>query len=91
MIPSGYQVYAVFTMCWILHTLQHGTAVSKPVAVRSTQEELADHWATLIDHSFAWRNGKRFDHLNENMDLIRYTLERSNRFETLELWYKGDW
>ncbi len=78
-------------MCWILHTLQHGTVVSKPVTLRSAQEELGDHLAALIDHSLEWQNGKRFDHLNETMYLIRYTLERSNRFEIPKLWYKGDW
>jgi len=76
---SEYQAYAVLTMCRALYTLQHGTIVSKPVAARWAQERLGERWAALIERALAWRNGEPFEHLDETLDLIRYTLERSQQ------------
>lgn len=75
----GYQVYAALTMCRILYTLQHGIVVSKPVAARWAQETLSERWAALIERALAWRNGEPFEYLDETLDLIRYTLERSQQ------------
>ncbi|HKZ82363.1 MAG TPA: aminoglycoside adenylyltransferase domain-containing protein [Anaerolineae bacterium] len=72
-----YQVYAVLTMCRMIYTLRHGTVVSKSVAARWAQDTLGGRWTELIERASAWRNGMPFDHLSETLDLIRYTLERS--------------
>jgi hypothetical protein len=80
----GYQAYAVLTMCRALYTLQHGTVVSKPAAARWAHQALGERWAGFIERADAWRNGMPFDHLNEMLDFIRYTLERSGQFEIPE-------
>jgi hypothetical protein len=69
----GYQVYAVHTMCRILYTLEFGAVVSKPVAARWAQERLGKRHGALIADASAWINGQPFDHLDETLDLIRYT------------------
>jgi hypothetical protein len=78
---SEYQAYAILTMCRALYTLQHGTVASKAVAARWAQEALGERWAALIERALAWRHGVPLDCLNETLDLIRYTLERSQQTE----------
>ncbi|MCI0399414.1 MAG: DUF4111 domain-containing protein [Chloroflexi bacterium] len=74
---SGYQAYAILTMCRIFYTLQHGAIVSKPLAARWAQEALDERWAGLIERALVWRNGESLDSLEETLDFIRYTLEHS--------------
>ena len=69
----GYQVYAIFTMCRILYTLENGTIVSKPFAGRWVQERFGDRWSALIASALAWQNGTPHDHLEETRALIRFT------------------
>lgn len=76
-----YQAYAILTMCRALFTLQHGAVVSKPVAARWAQQALGERWAALIERASAWRHDAQLDALNETLDFIRYTLERSQQFE----------
>lgn len=77
---SEYQAYAVLTMCRALYTLQHGTVVSKPVAARWAQQTLGERWAALIGRALAWPSGLQADELDETLGLLRYTLERAQRF-----------
>ena len=74
---SGYQAYMILTMCRVLHTLQHGAVASKPVAARWAQETLGERWATLIEQALTWQPGEPLNRLDETLDFIRYTLERS--------------
>lgn len=78
---SEYQAYAILTMCRGLYTLQYGIVVSKPVAAQWAQEALGEPWVALIERALAWRHDAELDSLNETLDFIRYTLERSQRFE----------
>jgi hypothetical protein len=81
---SEYQAYAVLTMCRALYTLQHGTVASKPVAARWAQEELGERWTALIERALAWPRGAQsddMDEMDETLNLIRHTLERSQQFE----------
>jgi len=78
---AEYQAFAVLTMCRALHTLQHGSVVSKPAAARWAQDALGDQWAALIEHALTWQRGAPFDHLSETLDLIRLTLARSQPYE----------
>jgi hypothetical protein len=80
--PSGYQAYAILTMCRVLYTLQYGAAVSKPVAARWAQETLGEPWPELIEQALTWQPGEELDSLNETLDFIQYTLECSRSFET---------
>jgi len=76
---SGYQSYAILTICRVLYTLQHGAVVSKPVAARWAQAELDERWSALIERAVAW--GGQTDDVNETLDFIQYTLERSRQVE----------
>ena len=80
---SKYQVYAILTMCRALYTLQYGTVVSKPVAAQWAQEVLGEQGAVLIERALVWRHDDGLDDMNETLDFIRYTLERSQQFEML--------
>ena len=76
---SRYRAYAILTMCRIHYTLRHGTIVTKSAAARWAQRALGERWAALIDQALAWPRGAQPDNLNETLDLIRYTLDSSQR------------
>ncbi len=83
---AGYQAYAVLTMCRVLYTLRHGTVVSKPVAAQWAKATLDRRWPAIIERALAWRPGAEANHLNDVLDLIRYTVERSRHSE---LFFEG--
>jgi hypothetical protein len=58
-----------------------GIVVSKTVAARWAQEALGERWAAVIERALAWPHDAQSDNLNETLDFIRYTLERSQQFE----------
>jgi hypothetical protein len=76
----GNQIYAVHTLCRILYTLQYGTVVSKPVAVRWALGALEERWVPLIERSWARReypgSWESPDDASETLEFIRYALER---------------
>jgi hypothetical protein len=74
-----YQAYSVLTMCRALYMLEHGTVVTKAVAAQWAQETLGQCWAMLIERALAWPRGPQPDQMNETLDLIRHTLQRSEQ------------
>lgn len=72
---SGYQTYAILTMCRILYTVTQGAVVSKTVAARWLQEQ-APPWAPLVAAALQWRNGLPLAHLEETLAFIRFTRDR---------------
>lgn len=84
----GYQAYAVLTMCRILYTLEKGSVVSKPVAARWARGTPPERWATLIERALAWRKDRQKmatdDDMHGTLELIRYTLDRCQHYDTLE-------
>lgn len=72
---SGYQTYAILTMCRILYTVANGAVASKPVAARWLQER-APSWAPLVEEALQWQNGQPMERLDETLALIRFTLEQ---------------
>ena len=72
---TGYQAYAVLTMCRALYSLEHGTLVSKPVAARWAQATLDARWSDLIERALVWRDGAVFDDFNGAREFIRYAAE----------------
>jgi len=72
-----YQRYAVITMCRILHTIEHGVIVPKSVAVGWARDTLDERWGPLIEWYCRGASGPESDRLNEILDFIRHTLERS--------------
>jgi hypothetical protein len=51
----GGQVFAILTMCRMLHTLETGRVASKQAAGRWARAALGEPWARLIDRALAWR------------------------------------
>jgi predicted nucleotidyltransferase len=75
---SNYHGFAVITMCRALHALKHGTIVSKPKAIQWAKDELDSNWNPLIEQAVESQYGKHSDFLNETLDFIRYTLEKTS-------------
>lgn len=86
MNSRGYQSYIVLSLCRILYTLQFGEVVSKPVAARWAKETLGENWVSLIDRAWVGRQNPQLtapsEDVNGTLDFIRYTLKRSQPFET---------
>jgi predicted nucleotidyltransferase len=78
---SEYQAYAILTMCRMLYTLEHGTVASKPIAARWAQAALGPDRATLVEQALTWHYGVELDRLDDTLDFIHYTLERSRPYE----------
>jgi hypothetical protein len=81
----GYQSYIVLTMCRILYTLQHGAVVSKHAAADWAQASLGARWRPVIERAFTGRRMPQAeaqpDDADETLNLMRYTLARSQQFE----------
>ncbi|MGA2490849.1 MAG: aminoglycoside adenylyltransferase domain-containing protein [Anaerolineales bacterium] len=73
---SEYQAYAVLTMCRSLYVLDQGRMASKPEAARWAIGTLDEPWNALIAAANAWRPGVEFNHLDEVVRLIRFTLQK---------------
>ena len=78
---SEYQAYAALTMCRALYTLQHGTVVSKPAAAQWAHEMLGKQWKALVEWALMWPPDPESDNMNETLNFIKFTLERSQQFE----------
>jgi hypothetical protein len=72
-LSSGYQVYAVQTMCRALYTLEHGSVVSKRVACQWASGEVPAKWSFLIQQAVQWQLGP--DTIKETTDFIAYVLD----------------
>lgn len=71
----GYHSYAILSMCRVLHALEHGTIVSKPVAARWAQEKLGERWKQPIELALLARKPipAEFDLLGDALEFIRFT------------------
>jgi hypothetical protein len=76
---TGYQAYAVATFCRMLYTLEEGGLVSKPAAGRWAMRRLDARFAPLIERALAYQLTPA--DIPETQAFLRYTLERSRRFE----------
>jgi predicted nucleotidyltransferase len=78
---SEYHAYAILTMCRALHALEHGTILSKTVAVRWAQRKLGEEWHAVLEQALVAQkpgDGSR-DLLHEALRLIRYTRNTVNQ------------
>ncbi len=78
---AHYQAFAVITMCRVLHALEHGTIVSKPVAARWAQAEFDGRWSLLIEKALAAQSasGPVFlpSFLDETLRFIQFTKDQT--------------
>lgn len=76
----GYQSFTVLTLCRILHTYEHGTIVTKPVAAEWAKKTLDGKWIPLIERAWIGRRnpGTKSDpeDLEQTLDFIRFSLEK---------------
>jgi hypothetical protein len=68
-----YLAFAVQTMCRVLYTLAHGTAVSKTEAARWAIEALDDEWRDMIQAADAWP-GSPPPALDRTLEFIRFVV-----------------
>jgi predicted nucleotidyltransferase len=74
---SGYQAYAILSMCRILYTLEYGTVVSKPAAAKWALGVLDRRWVDLIERALTWQPDEAMDRLEQTLDFIRWALAHS--------------
>jgi predicted nucleotidyltransferase len=80
---TGYRAFGVITMCRVLHAMEHGTIVSKPIAVQWARTKLDDRWRQLIDEAIAVSQHEDLDiALNDTLDFIRFTSQRAQKFNS---------
>lgn len=76
----GGHVFAILTMCRMLHTLETGDVASKQVAGHWAREVLGEPWAFLIDRALAWKKTDPREAREADADgtraLIRLVVER---------------
>ncbi len=65
--PQGYQCYVVLTLCRMRYTMEYGTVVPKPVAVRWAEETLDVRWRPLIARAWTRRSHPRGEATPEEM------------------------
>ena len=64
-------------MCRSLYVLEHGRIASKPEALQWAMTALEKKWIGFIEAAAVWREGMEFDRLEETLEFICYTRERS--------------
>lgn len=74
---TGYQPYAVLTMCRSLYALEHGEIVSKPAAARWAIDALDAEWTPLIERALTGRADLSKSALHKTAELIQFTLKRA--------------
>jgi hypothetical protein len=74
---SGYQPYAILSMCRTLYTLKHAAPVSKSDAGRWALQTLPRDWTSLVEAALRWRTGDAAGSVAQTMEFIRYTIGRS--------------
>ena len=72
-----YHAFAILTMFRAIHSLEHGTIVSKPEAARWAQEKLGGEWSQVIEQALNFQTSNAdFDLYNKSLELIRFTKDR---------------
>lgn len=70
----GSTSYVILSLCRILHTLEHGTLVSKPVAGKSLLRKLDKPFRVVIEQALQWSETGEDDNIPQShvIELIRY-------------------
>jgi len=82
---AEYQAYAVLTMCRTAYTLDRGTIVSKSRAAQWAQDAFDEQRSGLIEWALTWRGNGPAQRMNEVLDFVRYTLDRSQVNGTVDV------
>jgi predicted nucleotidyltransferase len=72
---EAYRTYAIFTMCRILYTIEHGQIVSKVKAGQWALKTLDTQWQPLIQRALDHRSGTHLIPIQDVQDHIKFTAE----------------
>ena len=75
---SDYQVFAIFTMCRTLYSLETGRITSKIDAARWVINKYNPDWSNLITNAMAWKPGLELNKLKETQQFIKYVINLHN-------------
>jgi len=77
--PRGYHSYAILSMCRVMHALEYGTIVSKPVAAQWAQGKLGAEWSRIIELALIARQStpEEFDLLEPAVEFIQYVKDNT--------------
>jgi hypothetical protein len=76
---TGYQPYAVLTICRALYTLQNGIIATKRRAAEWAMHALPEEWKDLIELSLSWQAGDEDGDIAQTREFIRYAVEWSSK------------
>lgn len=74
-----YQVYAVLTMCRILHLWTNGIMASKKQSAEWVLISLDAKWRPLIEQALQWKTGFHFERMEDVLELIQFTFTYCKR------------
>jgi len=77
---SDYQVFAIFTMCRTLYSLETGTITSKIDAAQWALQRLDNNWKNLIELAIAWRPDQVLNKSDETMQFVKYAIRKSHDY-----------
>lgn len=72
---DDYQVYAILTMCRALYSVKFRDIASKSEAARCVMDNLDEKWTKLISKALLWKIGNKFNHFEQTLNFIKYTLD----------------
>ena len=71
---NDYQVFAIFTMCRTLYTLEMNSIVSKAEAAKWAMNKLDSKWKLLIEQAIAWQQNSDLNKQEESLEFVRYVI-----------------
>jgi len=74
---SHVQVYAVLTMCRVLHRMHCDDIVSKRGAATWVKRTYGEPWVSLIEQAEQWQYGQAMDKLPEVIEFIRFVIQKA--------------
>jgi hypothetical protein len=80
LLRDDYQAFAILTMCRALYTLEKVEIASKKTSATWAQSKFKQK-SQLIEKAMAWKEGVNMDSIGATMDFIRFTIEKSKRYE----------
>jgi len=71
---SHLQVYAIITMCRILHMANNKNIASKKTASKWAKKTYGKQWGSLIEQAENWEHGQKINSQEEIKRFIRFTI-----------------
>lgn len=76
-IQSDYQVFAIFTMCRTLYSLETGGITSKREAANWAISRLNPRWGNLIKEALAWKPDEELNLKDEAQEFVKFIINES--------------